>query len=65
MAEYKQCSYSLCKAIKQGKCQYRDKMESQFNGPDTRCIWQCLQAIKDYKKKTSHVTDIDFCFQTN
>ena len=34
MAEYKQCSYSLCKAIKQVKCQYRDKVELQFNGSD-------------------------------
>jgi hypothetical protein len=36
MTEYKQCSYSLRKAIKQAKCQYRDKVESQFNGSDTR-----------------------------
>ena len=31
MAEFKEC-----KAIKQVKCQYRDKVESQFNGSDTR-----------------------------
>jgi hypothetical protein len=31
MTDYKQCSYSLCKAIKQAKRQYRDKVESQFN----------------------------------
>ena len=30
MVEYKQCSYSLRKAIKQTKHQYRDKVESQF-----------------------------------
>jgi hypothetical protein len=35
MAEYKQCSYSLCKAIKQAKRQYRYKVESQFNCSDT------------------------------
>ena len=29
------CSYSLRKAIKQAKLQYRDKVESQFNGSDT------------------------------
>ena len=34
MAEYKQCSYSLGKAIKQAKC--RDKVESQLNVSDTR-----------------------------
>jgi hypothetical protein len=36
VAEYKQCSYSLCKKINQAKCQYSDKVESQFNGSDTR-----------------------------
>ena len=35
---------------------YRDKVESQFNGSDTRHIWQGLQAITDYKKKTSNIT---------
>ena len=57
MPEYKQCSYSLRKAIKQAKCQYRDKVESQFNGSDTRRMWQGLQTITDYKRKTSHVMD--------
>ena len=59
MAEYKQCSYSLHKAIKQAKCRYSDKVESQFNGSDMRRMWQGLQEIMDYKKKTSHVTDTD------
>ena len=43
MTEYKQCSYSLRKAIKQAKRQYRDKVESQFNSSDTRGMWQGLQ----------------------
>ena len=59
MTEYKQCSFSLRKAIKQAKCQYRDKVESQFNGSDTRGMWQGLQSITEYKKKTSAVTDQD------
>jgi hypothetical protein len=57
MTEYKQCSYSLRKAIKQAKHQYRDQVESQFNGSDTRCIWQGLKSITDYKKKTTPVMD--------
>ena len=57
MTEYKQCSYSLRKAIKQAKRQCRDKVESQFNGSDTRGMWQGLQSITDYKKKTSPVVD--------
>ena len=59
MAEYKQCSYILRKAIKQAKRQYRDKVESQFNGSDTRGMWQGLQSITDYKKNTSPVVDQD------
>jgi hypothetical protein len=59
MTEYKQCSHSLRKAIKQAKRQYRDKVESQFNGSDTRGMWQGLQSITDYKRKTSHVADHD------
>ena len=49
------CSYSFRKAIKQAKRQYRDKVELQFNGSDTRGMWQGLQSITDYKKKTSPV----------
>ena len=56
MAEHKQCSYSLSNAIKQAR-QYRDKVESQFNGSDMRRMWQGLQTIMDYKVKTSHVAD--------
>jgi hypothetical protein len=59
MAEYKQCCYSLGKVIKQVKCQYRDKVESQFNGSDTRPMWQGLQTIMDYNRKTSPFTDTD------
>ena len=59
MAEYKECSYSLRKAIKQTKCQYKDKVKLQFNGSDTRCMWQDLQTITDYKGKTSHITNTD------
>ena len=59
IAKYKQCSYSLRKAIKQAKCQYRDKVESQFNGSNTRRMWQGLQSIRDYKNKTSPVANIN------
>jgi hypothetical protein len=57
ISEYKQCSYSLRKAIKQAKCQYRDKVELQFNGSVTRRMWQGLQETTDYKKKSSNITD--------
>ena len=57
--KYKQFSYSLHKAIKQAKLRYRDKVESQFNGSDTRPMWQGLQTVTNYKKKTSDVADTD------
>ena len=59
MTEYKHCSYSLRKAIQQAKHQYRDKIEPQFNGSDTRRMWQGLQSITDYKKKTSPIANHD------
>ena len=59
MEEYKQCSYSLRKAIKQTKRRYRDRVESQFNGSDMRRMQQGLQTITDYKRKTSHVAETD------
>ena len=52
-------SLSLRKAIKQAKRQYSDKVESQFTGSNTRRMWQGLQTITDYKKKTIPVADID------
>ena len=59
MVKYKQCSYSFHKAIKQAKCQYRDKVELQFNDSDARRMFQGLQTITIYKGKTSHVADTD------
>jgi hypothetical protein len=49
VAENKQCSYSLRKANKQAKRQYRDKVELHFNGSDITRMWQGLQTITDYK----------------
>ena len=59
MVQYIQCNYSLRKAINQAKLQYRDKVESQFNGSNTIRMWQGLQTITDYKGKTRHVVDTD------
>jgi hypothetical protein len=59
MTEYKKCIYSHRKAIKQANCQYRDKVESQINGSNTRRKWQGLQTITDYKQKTSPIEDVN------
>ncbi|XP_064857742.1 uncharacterized protein LOC135560204 [Oncorhynchus nerka] len=55
MAKYKQYSYSLRKASKRNVS--TERLESQFNGSDTRRMWQGLETITEYKKKTSHITD--------
>ena len=34
-------------------------MKPQFNGTDTRPMWQGLQETTDFKKKTSHVAVTD------
>ena len=39
---------------KHAKGQYGRKVESYDTGYDTRCIWQGLQTIPDYKGKPSH-----------
>ena len=57
MTEYKQCSYSLRKAIKQAKRQYSDKVESQFNGSDMR--YAAGSTVNHRLQKTSPVTDQD------
>ena len=44
---YKKSRYSLCQTIKWAK------HESQYNGSDTRRMWQGLQTITDYKGKHS------------
>ena len=59
MVEYKLCSYSLRKAIKQAKPQYRGTVDLQFNGSDMRRMWQGQHTITDYKGKTSYVADTD------
>jgi hypothetical protein len=58
MIGYKQSSHSL-QGNQTGKGQYRDNVELQFNGSDTRCMWQGLKTITDNKRKTSHVADLD------
>ena len=59
MVEYKQCSYSLRKAIKNGKNVCTETKWSRNSSAQTRRMWQGLQTITDYKGKTSHATATD------
>ena len=54
MAEYK-----VIPSVKPSNCQFRDNVESQFNGAGTRRMWQGLQTVTDHKEKTSHFDDTD------
>ena len=67
MAEYKQCSYSLHKEIKQAKYQYRDKVELQFNSSNTRhtVCDRVYRQSRITKRKPAPSQTSTFCFQTN
>ena len=54
---WRACGISQPPHLLDSECQYRDKVELQFNGSETRRMWQGLQTITDYKRKTSHVAD--------
>ena len=65
MAENKQCSYSFRKAIKEAKCWYRDKVESQFNGSDRDVCGRVYTQSRTTKGKTATSQTPTSCFQTN
>ena len=54
MSEYKQCSYSLCKAFKQVKCQYRDKVELH---PPIHIEGTAVEKVESFKFLGVHITD--------
>ncbi|CDQ98683.1 unnamed protein product [Oncorhynchus mykiss] len=64
MTEYNQCSYSLRKAIRQAKRQYRDKVESQFNGSDTRYVVRVYSQSRTSKRKPAPSPTTMPCSQT-
>ena len=59
--QYKKAKYNLRKAIKQGKTDYKNKLESQYGGPgsDTRQMWQGLRTLTGHKGSSGGVTDTD------
>uniref|UniRef100_A0A669BHJ9 Reverse transcriptase domain-containing protein n=1 Tax=Oreochromis niloticus TaxID=8128 RepID=A0A669BHJ9_ORENI len=50
-SDYKHAHYQLRKTIKAAKREYRDRVEQQFDNP--RSMWQGLNAITDFRGKTS------------
>ena len=49
---YRKSHYALRRTIKQGKHQYRIKIESYYTSSDARQMWEGLKCIRDYKGKT-------------
>ena len=48
---YKKSSYALRQTIKQAKCQYRIKIETNYSGSGACRMWKGLKTITDYKGK--------------
>ena len=54
------CVKSRCDlviVIKATKINYSERMESQYNGPDVRPLWQGLHSIIDYKVKPQGIAN--------
>lgn len=58
MNQYKALKYSVNKAIRDAKIDYKEKLEDQFCLNNTRGVWQSLQTITQYKQKPN-TSDID------
>lgn len=52
----KKSRYDLQRVIKAAKRLYRDKLENDYSGCDSRCMWT-VQVIIDYKSKPSMATN--------
>ncbi|KAI3351496.1 hypothetical protein L3Q82_020345, partial [Scortum barcoo] len=53
LEEYRKSRYALWRAISSAKRQYRDKVESHYQGSNTRSMWAGLKTLTDYKRKIS------------
>ena len=63
---YKKAKYALSKGIDREKIRYKKKIEDKFESGDARSVWQGLQTMTDYKKKSPPVsTDPDLAEKLN
>ena len=53
---YKKAKYALSKGIDREKIRYKKKIEEKFESGDARSVWQGLQTMTDYKKKSPPVS---------
>ena len=49
LEEYRKSRYDLRRAINNAKRQYKEKVESDFKGCNTRNMWAGLRIMTDYK----------------
>ncbi|XP_041962711.1 uncharacterized protein LOC121720538 [Alosa sapidissima] len=59
MEEYKAATYNLRRMVKEAKRRYGEKIRSQFEQSDSRCMWQGLRVMSDYKSPTSTIGNAD------
>ncbi len=53
MSEYKASCYALRCAVRTAKLRYRERIESQFQLNESRCMWQALRTICAFGNKSS------------
>ncbi len=53
MSEYNASCYALRRAVRAVKLRYRERIESQFQLNDSRCMWQRLRTIYSFGNKSS------------
>ena len=56
--EYSKSRYVLRRAINRAKRQYRDRVESNFQGSNLRHMWTRIRTITDCKRTTSVTEEV-------
>lgn len=57
--------YNIKRVINDAKRRYRDRVESQFQLGDSRCLWQELRTVTDFRGKTPAVLSTDSSLSNN
>jgi len=61
LEEYRKSRYELRRAISRAKRQYKDKVESDFKGCNTRNMWAGLRTMTDYKGAAGGAAGLSAC----
>ena len=61
LEEYRKSRYELRRAICSAKRQYKDKVESDFKGCNTRNMWAGLRTMTNYKGAAGGAAGLSAC----